>query len=60
MESFWATLKSECLGSFLPPSHAAAHSMIFDYIETFSNPVRIHSSLAFQSPIHFERSLNNH
>ena len=59
IESFWATLKSECFGSFIPPTHAAAHSMIFDYIETFYNPVRLHSSLAFQSPLNFELSLNN-
>ena len=59
MESFWAALKSECLGSFLPPSRAGAHSMIFDYIETFYNSLRLHSSLAFLSPLNFERSLNN-
>ena len=38
IESFWATLKAECFGSFLPPSRATAHAMIFDYIETFDNP----------------------
>ena len=59
IESFWATLKSECFGSFISPSRAVAHSMIFDYIETFYNPVRLHSSLAFQSPLNFELSLNN-
>ena len=58
IESFWATLKSECFGSFIPPSHSVAHSMIFDYIETFYNTTRLHSSLAFQSPLNFELSLN--
>ena len=58
IESFWATLKSECFGSFIPPTRAAAHSMIFDYIETFYNTTRLHSSLAFQSPLIFELSLN--
>ena len=33
--------------------------MIFDYIETFYNPLRLHSSLNFQSPISFESSLNS-
>ena len=33
--------------------------MIFDYIETFYNTIRLHSSLAFQSPLNFELSLNN-
>ncbi|MEO6742086.1 MAG: IS3 family transposase, partial [Chthoniobacteraceae bacterium] len=42
IESFWATLKAECFGSFIPPSRATAHAMIFDYIETFYNPVRLH------------------
>ena len=58
-QSFWATLKSECFGSFIPPGRAIAHSMIFDYIETFYNPVRLHSSLNFQSPTAFESSLNS-
>ena len=59
IESFWATLKSECFGSLIPASRATAHAMIFDYIETFYNPVRLHSSLNFQSPIAFESSLSN-
>jgi len=32
--------------------------MVFDYIETFYNPVRLHSSLGFQSPVEYEKSLN--
>ena len=57
MESFWATLKAECFGDTMPASQAEARSMIFDYIETFYNPVRLHSSLNFQSPVEFENSL---
>ena len=57
MESFWATLKTECFGSTVPATHAQATSMIFDYIETFYNPQRIHSSLNFKSPLDFEKSL---
>ncbi len=56
MESFWATLKAECFDSTLPATHAQATSMIFDYIETFYNPVRLHSSLAYQSPTTFEQN----
>jgi transposase InsO family protein len=60
MESFWATLKTECFAEGLPPTRAAATAMIFDYIETFYNPVRRHSSLGFLSPLQFEiQSTNN-
>jgi putative transposase len=57
MESFWATLKAECFGATVPATHAQANSMIFDYIDTFYNPVRLHSSLGYQSPITFEQSI---
>ncbi len=46
MESFWATLKVECFGTTFP----AAHSMVFDYIETFFTPVRLHSVPQLQIP----------
>ncbi|GEP46483.1 transposase [Brevifollis gellanilyticus] len=60
MESFWATLKTECFASTVPATRAQARSMVFDYIETFYNPVRLHSSLDFLSPVAFELSfLNN-
>jgi transposase InsO family protein len=58
MESFWATLKAECFASSIPDTHSQATSMIFDYIETFYNPVRLHSSLGYQSPISFEQTIN--
>lgn len=54
MESFFATLKAE-LPQTLFPSHAAARSAIFDYIERWYNPYRRHSSLAYQSPATVER-----
>ena len=59
MESFWATLKAECFGTAIPATRTAARTMIFDYIETFYNPVRLHSSLNFQSPVAFEQSFQN-
>ena len=57
MESFWATLKAECFGTTIPATHAQARSMLFDYIETFYNPVRLHSALRFLSPVAFENSI---
>jgi putative transposase len=59
MESFWATLKTECFGSTVPTTRTQARSMVFDYIETFYNPVRLHSALGFQSPVAFELSIQN-
>ena len=56
MESFWATLKTECFQGAIPATHAQARAMIFDYIETFYNTTRLHSSLGFQSPASFESS----
>ena len=57
IESFWATLKAECFGTTIPATHAQARSMLFDYIETFYNPVRLHSALGFLSPVAFENSI---
>jgi len=57
-ESFWATLKAECFGHLIPNTRAQAKSMIFDYIETFYNPVRRHSSLGYLSPLNFEHQLS--
>ena len=56
IESFWATLKTECFGTTVPATRAHARTMLFDYIETFYNPMRLHSSLNFLSPLAFEKS----
>jgi len=55
MESFWSTLKTEWLHQKNFQTHQEAHSAIFDYIETFYNPKRLHSALGYQSPADFER-----
>ena len=66
-ESFVATLKTECFGNTLPPSRATAELLAFDYIETFYNRRRrhsSHSSLGYRSPLAFEKQMfppnNNH
>ncbi|WP_419992669.1 IS3 family transposase [Streptomyces boninensis] len=58
-ESFFATLKRE-LGAGGPqiwPSRAVAHSAIFDFIEGWYNPRRLHSSLGYRSPAEYEAAL---
>ena len=52
-------LKAECFGTTIPATRAQAHSMFFDYIETFYNPVRLHRALGFRSPVAFENSIQN-
>lgn len=59
MESFWGTLKSECVyphGRYA--SFDQARQSIFDYIEAFYNRTRRHSSLGYVSPEAFEAALN--
>jgi putative transposase len=54
MESFWATLKRECVDVVFA-SHTQARSTIFGYIMTFYNRQRRHSALGYLSPAEFER-----
>lgn len=58
MESFWSTLKAECFASYLPATHREARQMIFDYIETYYNRVRLHSSLGYLTPVDFENQIS--
>jgi putative transposase len=55
MESFWSTFKTETGIEEHPPATRAQGSLAaFDYIETFYNPTRRHSSLGYLSPVAFE------
>lgn len=54
MESFFGTLKSEEIYRRHFPTIAEARAAIFDYIETFYNRRRQHSSLEGWSPDEFE------
>jgi putative transposase len=55
MESFFATLKTECvIGQFA--SRAEARNTIFEYLEGWYNRQRLHSSLDYLSPAEFEAS----
>jgi putative transposase len=55
MESFFSSLKTERIGKKAYRTRAQANADVFDYIECFYNPTRRHSTLAYLSPIDFER-----
>jgi len=58
MESFWATLKTECFDNFrdgIPATRQEAKQKLFSYIEVFYNRKRLHSSLGYQAPVAFEQ-----
>jgi len=55
IESFWATLKTECFGDYVPATRDEAKAMIFKYIEIFYNRQRTHSALGYLSPVQFEQ-----
>ena len=59
MESFWATLKTECFHGERPASRQAARLQLFDYVEGFYNRTRLHGGLGYQSPLAFEKSLRD-
>jgi transposase InsO family protein len=61
VESFFASLKRELVHDERYTAPPQAKASIFEYVEAFYNPVRLHSSLGFLSPEEFERSHNpNH
>jgi transposase InsO family protein len=53
-ESFFASLKGEHLDHDWYPAPAAAHGAIADYVDSFYNPQRRHSTLGYFSPNEFE------
>jgi putative transposase len=54
MESFWSTLKTEIENKAAFANLQTARLAIFNYIELFYNPKRLHSALGYQSPVDFE------
>jgi putative transposase len=58
MESFWSTLKTELVHLEHYATRQQARQSIFDYIETFYNRRRLHSSLGYVSPETFEAAGN--
>jgi transposase InsO family protein len=56
MESFFASLKKELVHHEDYETRAQARASIFEYIETFYNPKRRHSSLGYVSPAEYEQA----
>lgn len=56
-ESFFSTLKVELIGDRVFPSRAVARTEVFEYLESFYNRTRRHSSLGGVSPAQFERMI---
>ena len=57
VESFFKTLKAELWPRLPWDDLPTARRAIADYIEQFYNTRRLHSALAYQSPVAFERQL---
>lgn len=58
IESFWSSLKYEAVWPRKFATRDEARTALFDYIESFYNRTRLHSSLGYMSPINFESQLN--
>lgn len=58
-ESFHSLLKKEKLYQINLYTYEDAYNAIFEYIEGFYNPIRVHSSLGYLSPDNFEKLHKN-
>lgn len=56
IESFHALIKREWLNKHYFKNIMSARKAVFEYIEVFYNPKRIHSSLGYQTPKEYEKS----
>ena len=55
-ESFHSLLKTECIYQHKVYTKEQAYRLIYDYIEGFYNPIRVHSSIGYLSPNNFEKN----
>lgn len=58
MESFFHSLKGECIEEQSFQTRGQARSVTFEYIETFYNRTRRHSTLQYLSPLMYEQSMS--
>jgi len=54
MESFFRTLKAECVNLHVFQSHSQARPVIFEFLEVYYNRQRLHSTLGYCTPAAFE------
>jgi putative transposase len=54
-ESLFASLEKDLRRRRPFPTRAEARTAVFDYIETFYNPIRLHSKLGYLSPVDHEQ-----
>lgn len=54
-ESFFATLECELIERESFSDRPEARLAVFDYVEGFYNPKRLHSALEYQSPMNYEQ-----
>ena len=57
-ESFFATLECELLERRSFRTQREAQLAVFEFIESWYNPHRLHSALAYRSPMQFERDFD--
>lgn len=56
-ESFFGTLKGECVERTCFQTRREARQTIFEYVECFYNRIRRHSSLGYLSPVAYEQAM---
>ncbi len=56
-ESFFGTLKGECVDLMCFQTRTAARQAVFEFVECYYNRVRRHSSLGYKSPVVYEQSM---
>jgi putative transposase len=54
-ESFFATLEKDLLRRRSFATRQEARTAVFDYVEAFYNPIRLHSTLDYHSPVDYEK-----
>ena len=55
MESFFSSLKTERIRSRVYRFRDKARADVFDFIERFFNPKRLHAKLGYLGPVDFEK-----